>query len=369
MNEPRCHVREIEVELTKELPESLRPATTIRGYRLESTSGVVVELLNYGATLCTLECPDRHGNGANVLLGYPRFEDYIHAENSPYFGAVVGRYANRIAKGQFLLDGKKVELSCNNGQNHLHGGEYGFDKVVWQAEIDQVGSGEVAVEFSYYSEDGEEGYPGNLDCRVRYSLNEDSELSITYTAQTDKPTVINLTNHAYYNLACGGDVLGHELVIHSDRYLPINEAMIPTGELLRVDEGVFDFRQPKRVGESIEGDDEQLKRAAGFDHCYVLTGEGATAVKAAELSDPLSGRYLELWTDQPGVHLYTGNFLSHSPVGEGAYSDWAGLCLETQHFPDSPNHSHFPTTVLRPGEVYLQRTIIKCGVIAAQTNA
>jgi aldose 1-epimerase len=296
----------------------------------------------------------RSGKPGNVVLGFDNFDQYL-APN-PYFGAIVGRVGNRIAKGQFKLNGVEYKLAINNGPNHLHGGLIGFDKVVWNAK--PVASSEgLSVEFDYLSRDGEEGYPGNLSCKVVYSLTEDNCLKIDYTATSDKPTPVNLTNHSYFNLAGpgSGDILGHELKLVAQRYTPVDDTLIPTGEIASVKNTPMDFTKPVKIGARID------KVKGGYDHNYVLDSGGSkTAVLAARVREEKTGRIMEVLTTQPGVQFYTGNFLDGTISGMGGpYKKQYGFCLETQHFPDSVNHPNFPSIILEPGQTYRQTTIYK----------
>jgi aldose 1-epimerase len=332
--------------------------TAVNLYRLENANGLRAALTDYGAILVSLEVPDRDGNLDNIVLGFKDIDGYL--TRHPYFGATVGRYANRIAGGKFTVDGQEYTLAQNNGPNALHGGLKGFDKVVWDAEPADGGDGP-SVAFSYLSPDGEEGYPGNLSVTVTYTLTNDDELRIDYEATTDKTTPVNLTHHSYFNLkgAGEGDVLDHVLMINADRYLPADDTLIPTGEIADVEGTPLDFTEPKPIGADIgriEGD----QFAGGYDHCLVLDKEQEGALTlAARVSEPSTGRVMEIHTTEPGVQLYTGNFLDGSVVGaEGTpYGKHAGFCLEAQHFPDSPNQPAFPDAILRPGETYTQTTV------------
>ncbi|NQU22614.1 MAG: galactose mutarotase [Candidatus Nealsonbacteria bacterium] len=331
-----------------------KDGTEVDRYTLTNDNGLKVGLITFGAMMTSVEVPDRDGKFANVTLFRDTLDDYI--EGHPYFGCVAGRYANRIAKGKFTLDGKEYSLTINNDANHLHGGEVGFDKHVWKAKPIEA-DGSVGVRFSLTSPDGDQGYPGTLEASVTYSLNNDNELKMDYKATTDKPTVLNLTNHAYWNLAGAGsgDVLGHRLMINGDRYLPCDDELIPTGKVNEVKDTPMDFTKPKKVGARID----QVE--GGYDHCYVLKeGKGKGLTLCARLVDPGSGRVMEIRTSQPAVQLYTGNFLEGKISGGGvAYQKHFALCLETQHYPDSPNQPKFPSTVLRPGEKYHQVTVHK----------
>jgi len=328
----------------------------VKLHTLTNTKGLRVRLIDYGATLIGVEAPDRHGKNANITLGFPSLEGYL--QRHPYFGSTVGRYANRIAKGRFTLDGQTCTLATNNGPNHLHGGLKGFDAVLWKSENitlpDRAG-----VVFKYTSADGEEGYPGQLEVTTTFMLTEDNELRINYMATTTKPTVVCLTNHSYWNLAGAGsgDILNHELTLTADKYLPIDETSIPTGELAPVQGAAFDFRQPHAIGERIgELKKDPPHKTKGYDHCYVLRGQEGKLELAARVKEPSSGRVMEVLTTEPGVQLYCGNFLDGSASG-GGFNQHDGFCLETQHYPDSPNQPQFPTTVLRPGEIYRSTTV------------
>ena len=341
----------------------LADGTPVHRWTLAGDRGLTVAVLTYGGIVQTLEVPGRDGVPANVVLGLPTLDDYL-AGNGPYLGALIGRYGNRIAGGAFTLDGRAYRLPVNNPPNSLHGGTEGFDKRVWTA----TGTGD-GVELAYTSADGEMGYPGTLSVTVRYTLTADNGLRIDYAATTDAPTVVNLTNHSYFNLAgeAAGSIEGHRLQLSASRYTPTDATSIPTGELAPVAGTPFDFTSPHAVGERIDDDHEQLRFGLGYDHNYVLDrppgGEG-DLVLAARVSDPGSGRVLEVETTEPGVQLYSGNQLDGSLTGTGgvAYGPRAGLCLETQHFPDSPNQPRFPSTVLRPGELYRSATVYRFGV-------
>src|SRR5438477_517190 len=328
---------------------------------LTNRNGSEVSITNYGGTVVSLKVPDRSGKIADVVLGYDNVEGY--AEGKSYFGAIVGRYGNRIGHAQFVLDGKTYTLAKNNGENSLHGGVNGFNKAVWTAKTLSSKDGQ-SLELSYLSKDGEEGFPGNLKVTVIYTLTDDNALRIEYSATTDKKTVVNLTNHSYFNLAGqgSGDILGHLLTIEADKFTPVDSGLIPTGELRDVAGTPFDFRKPTAIGARINEDDEQLKLGGGYDHNFVLRRKPGEPISlAARVVDPKTGRVLEVWTDQPGVQFYTGNFLDGSVRGKGgiAYTKRSAFCLETQHFPDSPNHPKFPSTVLKPGERYHTTTIYK----------
>jgi aldose 1-epimerase len=315
-------------------------------------------IATYGGIVVSLKVPDRNGKPADVVLGFDNLDGYVANFNGPsdaFFGALIGRYANRIAHGRFSLDGKTYSLPLNNGENSLHGGPHGFNNVVWKAK--PVANG---VELTYLSKDGEAGYPGNLSATVRYTLVK-GDLRIEYSATTDRDTVVNLTNHSYFNLAGQGDILNHQLTLHASRFTPVDAGLIPTGELKSVDSTPFDFRKPTAVGARINADDAQLHLGHGYDHNWVLdTGNaGGKLAEAAEVYEPGSGRVLKVLTDQPGIQFYSGNFLDGSIQGKGGKPDelHAALCLETQHFPDSPNHPDFPTAELKPGERYHTVTV------------
>lgn len=325
-------------------------------YILTNTSGITAKITNFGGILVSLEVPDRNGNLADITLGFDKLDGYLGEH--PYFGGIIGRYANRIGKGVFKLDGVEYKLALNdNDKNHLHGGDKGFDKKVWRVEDCDVKPDGAMVKLSYISQDGEEGYPGNLACSVIYTLTEDDKLKISYEAETDKKTVINLTNHSYFNLAGqgNGDILGHEITINADKYTVVDEGLIPTGENRNVTNTPMDFTKPMTIGSRIG----QVE--GGYDHNYVLNSGGGTMALAVTVSEPKSGRVMEIHTDQPGVQFYTGNFLDGSITGKAGkvYKKHYGFCLETQHFPDSPNKPDFPSVVLHPGQKYTTETVHK----------
>jgi aldose 1-epimerase len=338
---------------------------TIEEYTLKNSHGIEVHAITYGGIIRSLKVPDRSGAIADIVLGFDTPQGYLSDPPPPYFGAIIGRYGNRIAKGQFTLDGHVYTLAKNNGPNSLHGGNRGFDKVVWIAEGRQTAAGP-AVTFSRTSPDGEEGYPGNLQVGVTYTLTDKNELIVDYHATTDKATPVNLTQHSYFNLAGEGtgDILSHELMINADRYTPVDDTLIPTGQLAPVDGTPFDFRHPTAIGARINADDPQIKKGPGYDHNWVLNrgaASGAEVVLAARLTDPKSGRSMEIRTTEPGLQFYSGNFLDGTIKGKGGhvYGKRSALCLETQHFPDSPNHANFPSTILRPGQTYESRTVFQ----------
>ena len=327
-------------------------------FTMTNANGIIARVMTLGATLVTLETPDKGGNFADIVLGFDTPAEY--PEKSPYFGCTTGRFANRIANGKFTLDGKEYTLATNNGKNHLHGGINGFDKMIWKAAQVETPNGD-AVEFTYLSNDGEEGYPGNLYCSVTYKLTDDNELSLSYRATTDKATIVNLTNHTYWNLAGhkSGTIIGHEIKINADQYTEITADSIPTGRIIDVEGTEMDFRNSRRIGEKIA---QIPGMPGGYDHNYVLNQPGGLR-QAAKVSEPKSERVMEVFTTEPGVQFYTGNFLDGIKGKDGAVYEYRhGFCLETQHFPDSPNQPDFPSTVLRPGEEYKQLTINKFSV-------
>jgi aldose 1-epimerase len=330
-------------------------------YTLTNARNIEARIMTYGGIVVSLKTPDRNGKVEDVVLGFDNLDGYL--KGHPFFGALVGRYANRIAKGRFTLNGVEYKLAQNNNGNSLHGGERGFDKRVWTAK--EVGGAEgPGLELTYVSKDGEEGYPGTLTSVVTYRLTDNDELRISYAATTDKDTVLNLTNHSYFNLAgpAGGDILKHELMLNADRFTPVDAGLIPTGELKSVKGTPFDFTQPTAIGARINGTDQQLVLGKGYDHNFVLNRSDDTSlVLAARATEPTSGRVLEVSTTQPGVQFYTGNFLDGKVVGKAgkSYQYRYGFCLETQHYPDSPNKPEFPSVVLKPGQQYKQTTVFK----------
>lgn len=322
-------------------------------YTCSNAKGATAKFITYGARLLSLELPDKKGKLANVVLTLPDVAAY--EKHTAHIGGVVGRYANRIAGGKFTLDGKTYTLAKNNGPNHLHGGVKGFDFVNWKGKELKTTDG-CGVEFTYTSKDGEEGYPGNLKVTAKYHWTDTNELRMEYSATTDKPTVVNLTNHSYWNLAGTGDVLGHELMIDAASYLPIDATSIPLGEIRSVDGSVMDFQKMHPIGERIDELKKDRNGTRGYDHCYVLSKSEKPERVAARLKDPKSGRVMELWTTEPGLQLYVSNFMDGSATN-GGYVQHSAVCLETQHFPDSPNKKQFPSTVLRPGEIYTSTTV------------
>ena len=329
-------------------------------YRLTNSSGAEVKITNYGGIVTALKVPDRKGTLGDIVLGFDNLDAYLRGH--PYFGAIIGRYGNRIAKGRFTLDGVEYKLAVNNGENHLHGGIKGFDKVVWNASPLKVRNG-AALRLTYLSKDGEEGYPGNLSVKVIYTLTNANELKIDYSASTDKVTVVNLTHHSYFNLAGqgNGDILNHQMFINAARFTPTDAGSIPTGELRSVRGTPFDFTRATAIGARINQDDEQLKLAKGYDHNFVLNGKMGILRRAARVSESTSGRIMEVWTTERGIQFYTANFLDGTLTGKDGkvYRQYYGFCLETQHYPDSPNKPKFPTTVLRKGGRYHTLTIYR----------
>jgi aldose 1-epimerase len=341
--------------------ERLPDGTAIETFTLTNARGIEVRAMTYGGIILSLRVPDRRGRFDDIVLGYDTPAAYA-ANNASYFGAIIGRCVNRIARGRFDLDGRTHQLSINNGPHHLHGGVNGFGAVVWRGEPSPDRRG---VVFTYTSGDGEEGYPGTLAVRVHYVLTDADALIVDYVATSDRPTVVNLSQHTYFNLAGqgAGDVLDHELEINADRYTPVDETLIPTGELAAVEGTPFDFRTPTRIGARICDDDVQLRRAGGYDHNFVLRRSGVDLQRAARVVERSTGRTMEVETTEPGLQLYTGNFLDGRSTGKQGqvYKQWDGFSLETQHFPDSPNKPHFPSTVLRPGDEYHSRTVFTFG--------
>lgn len=330
-------------------------------FSLANDQGLEVKVTNYGGIITSLQVPDRRGRLDDVVLGHDTLEGYLN--RSRYFGALIGRYANRIAGGRFSLNGSAFSLAQNNGPNHLHGGFKGFDKVVWSArEINEPAG--VGLNLAYRSKDGEEAYPGNLQVEVTYLLTKDNELRLEYRARTDRDTIVNLTNHSYFNLAGQGTVLDHELQIHADAFTPVQEGLIPSGEIRNVKNTPMDFTRPKSIGARINKQDPQIMLAGGYDHNFVLSNDGESLTRAARVYEPTSGRVFEVFTTQPGVQFYSGNFLDGSIIGKmgRTYVKHSGFCLETQHFPDSPNQPAFPSTVLKPAELYRQTTVWRFSV-------
>jgi aldose 1-epimerase len=330
-------------------------------YTLTNAKGMEAKVTNFGAILVSLKTPARHGAFADVVLGFDTFDAYLNTKR--YYGATVGRYANRIAHGMFTLDGHTYTLARNNGENSLHGGVHGFNKAVWKGRA--IAGPPPAVEFAYLSHDGEEGFPGNLTATVRYTLTDAGELRIDYSASTDKPTVVNLTNHSFFNQAGEGsaDVLHHVVTIDADRFTPVDAGLIPTGELRPVAGTPFDFRKPTMIGARLDAADEQLRIARGYDHNYILNHAAGKLGFAARISEPSSGRVMEVYTTEPGMQFYTGQNIDGTDHGKGGhiYASRSAFCVETGHFPDSPNHPDFPSTVLRPGEKFQSTTVFRFG--------
>lgn len=330
-------------------------------YTLVNKNGVEMKVINYGAIITALKTPDKNGVLEDIVLGFDSLSSYL--AGTPYFGAVVGRYGNRIANGKFTIDGTTYSVAQNNNGQHLHGGLVGYDKVFWNAEEVESAEG-TALKLSYVSKDMEEGYPGNLTISVVYTLTDANELKIDYRAVTDKKTVVNLTQHSYFNLTGNvkRDILDHEVVIHADKLVPVNKVLIPTGKLQDVTNTPFDFRTATKVGARINVKDEQLANGLGYDHCWVLSSSDSLKL-AASVYEPTSGRYMEVRTTEPGIQFYCGNFLDGTLVGKGGvtYKHRYGLCLETEHFPDSPNQATYPSVVLSPGEAYATTTIYTFG--------
>ncbi|MDQ1351649.1 MAG: aldose 1-epimerase [Acidobacteriota bacterium] len=352
--------KESKMGITKSFFGKTETGQAVDLYTLSNSKGMTVKITNYGGIVTSLTAPDKKGNFNDVVLGFDTLEKYLAGH--PYFGAIVGRYGNRIAKGRFTLNGVEYKLATNNGENHLHGGINGFDKVVWQSEEIHK-KNEVGLRLHYLSKDGEEGYPGNLSVVVIYTLTGNNELKIDYEAETDKATPVNLTHHSYFNLegedpgGSGGSngILGHLLTIHADRFTPVDNGLIPTGELKNVQDTPMDFLTPRAIGERIslvEG---------GYDHNYVLNNWDGSLKLAASVSEPVSGRIMEVWTTEPGLQFYSGNFLDGTITGKSGkkYEKHYGFCLETQHFPDSPNKPNFPSTILEPGKKYTHTTVYR----------
>jgi len=328
-------------------------------YTLTNANGLECRIITWGGTLVSLKVPDREGKLGDILLGHDSLDGYLSHDTSPYFGALIGRYGNRIGKGRFSIDGTEYTLATNNGKNHLHGGVVGFDQKVWSAES-ITGDKEVSLTLTYTSPDGEEGYPGNLACTVVYSLTNDNELRIDYQATTDKATVCNLTNHSYYNFTgAARDILDHELMINGNHTTPVDEGLIPTGELAPVAGTPFDFTSPKAIGKDIDANDLQIGYGPGFDHNWVLNKQGSELSLAAEVYESTTGRVMTIHTTEPSIQFYAGNFLDGTITGKGGkvYPRRFAFCLETQHSPDSPNNPEWPTVILRPGEVYKTSTV------------
>ena len=329
-------------------------------YTLKNTQGMEVHIMNYGAIITKIIVPDKNEVMEDVVLGFENVADYI--KDSPYFGAIVGRYGNRIAGGKFSLDGKSYTLAAQNNGQHLHGGLKGFDKKVWKT----IGKKDGSITLSYLSVDGEEGFPGNLEIQVTYTLNEDNAISMDYIAKTDQATVLNICNHSYFNLSGNAkrDVLDHVIQLNAPHFIPVDKVLIPTGEVKSVKGGPFDFTSPKKIGLDINAANEQIAFGSGYDHCYAFDKAPGAYGKIARVEDPISGRIMEVFTTEPGVQFYTGNHLNGRLTGKNGavYTKRSGFCLETQHYPDSPNKPNFPSTVLRPGETYTSKTVYQFSV-------
>ena len=337
-----------------------RDGASVDLFTLRNSKGVEARICTYGGIVVSFKAPDRHGKMGDVVLGYDHLDGYL--TNNPFFGCLVGRYGNRIAGGKFKLEGKEYSLAVNNGPNALHGGLKGFDKVVWEPSVRTAPDG-AALQLKYLSKDGEEGYPGNLQVTALYTLTDENELRLDYEAATDKTTIVNLTQHSYFNLAGKGDVLNHLVMMPADKFTPVDGTLIPTGELRPVEGTPFDFRKPTAIGERINNDDKQLKFGSGYDHNWVSSKPPGELGLAAQVYEPSSGRVLEVLTTEPGMQFYTGNHLG-GIIGKGgwAYKSRSAFCMEPQHYPDSPNHPDFPSTVLKPGEAYKNTIIYRLSV-------
>ena len=351
------------VTISKEPFGTTKDSIPVNKYILKNEKGMEISIITYGGIITSWTAPDKNGDYKDIVLGFNNVQGYENG--SPYFGALIGRYGNRIANAKFSLDGTEYKLAANDGQNHLHGGVKGFDKVVWKAAEETTDS-TASIVLTYLSKDMEEGYPGNLETKVTYTLDNNDELHVLYEATTDKKTVVNLTQHTYFNLS--GDfsksILDTEVSLNADAYLPVDATLIPTGELRPVEGTPFDFRQPKPIAKDIEVENEQLKRGGGYDHCWVLNNQNEGVRLAATAHDPQTGRLLEVYSDEPGIQLYTGNFLDGTLPSKqgGTYGHRTGFCLETQHYPDSPNQEAFPSVVLNPGDNYVSKTSFKFSV-------
>lgn len=362
MPEETTQEKASDVSITKSDFGALEDGAEIEKYTLKNKEGMEVSIITFGGRITNLKAPDKNGNFEDVVIGFDSISQYT--ATNPYFGALIGRYGNRIANGKFTLDGTEYQLPVNDGPNSLHGGTKGFDKVVWTAEEMPAEDNSASLKLTYTSKDMEEGYPGNLETTVTYTLTNDNKLEVNYKATTDKKTVLNLTQHSYFNLS--GDfnkpIVGDKIMINADQFVPVNATLIPTGELKDVAGTPFDFRKPKTIGDEINATDDQITKGGGYDHCWILNDQNSGERLAASAYDPESGRFMEVYTDQPGIQFYTGNFLDGTlpqKGGKGTYAHRTGFCLETQHYPDSPNQKEFPTTVLNPGETYNTTTTFK----------
>ena len=353
-----------EMNIVKSDFGKLEDGTSVSLFTLTNENGVEVKITNFGGIITSVKVPDKDGNIEDVALGFDTLEGYLsdaYKKSGPYFGAIIGRFGNRIGNAKFTLDGQEYQLAPNNNPNHLHGGVKGFDKVVWEAEEIKTDS-EVGVKLHYVSEDMEEGYPGTLAVDVVYTLTNDNEIVMDYKATTDKKTIVNLTNHSYFNLNAGkSDILDHEVMINADQFVPVNRTLIPTGELKDVEGTPFDFTSPTTVGSRIQEDNEQLRYGQGYDHCWVVKGNNGELRLAATVYEPNSGRFMEVHSTEPGIQFYSGNFLDGSLTGsrDVVYKHRYGLALETEHYPDAPNQPDFPSVELNPGETYHTQTIYK----------
>ena len=351
-----------QLKISKEIFGKTKENTTIHKFILTNKNGMEVSVINFGGIITSLKSRDSKGNYEDVVLGFDNLSQY--EDESPYFGAIIGRYGNRIAEGKFTLDGKTYNLAVNNDINHLHGGLKGFDKVVWDPS-QEVTDSIASLILKYKSEDMEEGYPGNLKVKVTYSLDNNDELSVRYEAETDKKTIINLTQHSYFNLSgdFSKDILDHEVTIEADSFLPVDSTLIPTGEIRSVKGTPFDFRDSKNIGEDINISNIQLSYGNGYDHCWVVNNQNVGLRSVASAYHPMSGRIVEVYSDQPGIQFYSGNFLDGKLKSkqDGRYVFRSGLCLETQHYPNSPNEKNFPSVTLNPGEKYRTQTVFKFG--------
>ncbi|RED97920.1 galactose-1-epimerase [Marinoscillum furvescens] len=355
-NSKKTNESHVKTAVQKELFGILDDGTKVFAYTLTNANGFSMKVISYGGIITSIKTPDRKGNFDDIVLGYDDLEGYL--EKNPYFGALIGRFGNRIAGGQFTLEGKTYTLATNDGNNHLHGGERGFDKVVWELKEAAVENG-VAVTLEYLSPAMEEGYPGNLDVKVQYTLTNDNELIVDYHATSDQTTIVNLTQHTYFNLTGReSDILDHELMINAQKFLPVDSTLIPTGELRSVQGTPFDFTSFKRIGKDINADNQQIAYGLGFDHCWAIDQEKKGLNLAAAAFDAKSGRQVSVYTTEPGIQFYSGNFLDGTITGKGGknYGHRSGFCLETQHFPNSPNQPDFPEVVLRAGDVYKSTT-------------
>ena len=360
-------------KISKKMPimkiEKIQFGKTIDGidveqYIMSNNKGMEISIIDYGGIITSWTAADKKGDYKDIVLGFNTLAEY-EAE-TPYFGALIGRYSNRIAEGKFNLEGQEYTLAVNNGVNHIHGGLKGFDKVVWDAKT-ILNDSTVSLELSYLSKDMEEGYPGNLKAKVTYTLNNEDELSVIYEATTDKPTIVNLTQHSYFNLTAdfNQDILGHEIVINANSYLPVDDTLIPTGEFREVNKTPFDFRKSKAIGKQINDENAQLEIGNGYDHCWVLNDQDKGLRFVASAYEAVSGRLLEVYSDKPGIQFYTGNFLDGTlpTKSKGTYQIRTGFCLETQHYPNSPNQDNFPSVILNPGNKYKSKTVFRLSTL------